>query len=88
MKIISLLEDRPMTAKEICQALEADTSREKEVYDALKKASRVLKRKGKSLMMSPPVCRKCGFVFDKANPTRCPRCKSERIDPARFSVMD
>ncbi|WP_203218940.1 transcriptional regulator [Geoglobus acetivorans] len=85
-RIIALIEERPLTAREICHALEIDISREKEVYEALKKASKVLKRKGKMLLMSPPVCKKCGFEFEKMNPGRCPKCRSEWIEPARFFV--
>ena len=85
-RIISLIESRPMTAREICQALGIDVSREKEVYESLKKASKILRRKGKTLLMSPPVCRKCGFEFEKMNPGRCPKCKSQWIEQAKFFV--
>ncbi len=84
--LISLIESKPMTAREICHALDIDVSREKEVYEALRKASKVLRRKGKVLLMTPPVCRKCGFEFDKMNPTRCPKCKSQWIEQAKFFV--
>ncbi len=84
--LISLIESKPMTAREICRALDIDASREREVYESLKKASKVLKKKGKTLVMSPPVCRKCGFEFEKLNPSRCPKCKSEWIEPAVFYV--
>ncbi len=84
--LISLIESKPMTAREICHALDIGVSREKEVYEALRKASKVLRRKGKVLLMTPPVCRKCGFEFDKMNPTRCPKCKSQWIEQAKFFV--
>lgn len=84
--IIELLEEKPMTAREIVLALNLDPRMEKEVYEALKRASRVLKRKGKKLLISPATCRKCGFEFENINPTKCPKCKSEWIEPARFLV--
>ncbi|MFN3384946.1 MAG: hypothetical protein ACK401_08665 [Archaeoglobaceae archaeon] len=42
--IISLLEEKPMSAREIVFALDLDPRMEKEVYEMLKKASRILKR--------------------------------------------
>ncbi len=84
--IISLIEEKPRTAKEIVFALDLDPKMEKEVYEMLKKASKVLKRRGKKLLVSPAVCKKCGFEFESINPSRCPRCKSEWIEPAKFFV--
>ncbi|MEM0203038.1 MAG: transcriptional regulator [Archaeoglobaceae archaeon] len=84
--IIDLLEEKPMTAREIISALDLDPRMEKEVYETLKRASRVLKRKGKKLLVSPAVCRKCGFEFESINPSKCPKCKSEWIEPAKFFV--
>ncbi len=38
----------------------------------------------------PATCKKCGYQFTDRErlkkPSRCPRCKSERIDPPRFYV--
>jgi len=38
-----------------------------------------------------PVCLDCGFVFKErarvTAPSRCPRCRSERIDPPRFEIV-
>ncbi len=85
--IISLLEaSKPMTAREICYVLNLEPEREKDVYEALKKAGKVLRRKGRKLMMQPPVCKSCGFELAKMKASRCPRCKSERIEPARFYI--
>jgi hypothetical protein len=85
--IISVLEGKSgLTAKEICYLLEIDPEREKEIYEVLKKAAKVVKRKGKRLMMIPPKCRNCGFEFDKPRATKCPKCKSERIEAARFFI--
>lgn len=42
------------------------------------------------LLMEPPVCKKCGYVFKDLNkpkkPSKCPRCKSEWISPPRFII--
>ncbi len=83
--IISLLEQQDgLTAREICKALNLEIQREDEVYSALLKASRILKRKGKKLVMQPPCCKKCGFEFEKVKASKCPRCKSQWIEEARF----
>lgn len=87
-EVISMLEKQPMSAKEICIALKLDPSREREVYEAINRASRVLKRKGKQVLMDPPKCKKCGFEFESISPSRCPKCKGERIEPARFFIQE
>ncbi len=85
--IINLLESQSgLTAKEICAILKLEPEREKDVYSALIKAAKVLRRKGRRLVMQPPRCKKCGFEFDKVKATRCPKCKSEWIEDARFFV--
>lgn len=85
-EIISLLEGRPMSVREICAALNLEPTNEREVIEALKRASRVLKRKGKQLLMMPARCRECGFEFESMSPSKCPNCKSEWIEPAKFYI--
>ena len=75
-----------MTAKEICYVLGLDPSREKDVYSAILKAAKVVKRKGLELVMIPPRCKKCGFTFDKPKVSRCPKCKGEIIEDARCLI--
>ncbi len=75
-----------LTVRQICNALGLDPSRENEVYSAIMKAAKVVKRKGLELVMIPPRCRKCGFTFDKPKASRCPKCKSEWIEPAVFAI--
>ncbi len=42
------------------------------------------------IVMDPPRCRKCGFVFKNTKhlgkPGKCPKCKSTWIEPARFKI--
>ncbi len=85
-KILALLEKYELSAKEICIKLDLEAEREKEIYEILKRVSRIVKRKGKRLMMIPPRCKNCGFELSKANAKRCPKCKSERIEDARFTI--
>ena len=46
---------------------------------------------GERFEVDPPVCTKCDFVFEDrgklTHPSRCPACKGERIDPARFRIV-
>ncbi len=84
-EIIELLEKEALTVKEICYRLDIK-DREKEVYSLLDRIAKVVRRKGKRLMMIPPRCKNCGFEFRRPKASRCPKCKSERIEPARFVI--
>jgi len=85
-EIIDLLEREALTAKDICHKLGLEPDREKEIYSILDRVAKIVRRKGKKLMMIPPRCRSCGFEFSKPKSTRCPKCKGERIEPARFTI--
>jgi len=45
-----------------------------------------------SVIMFPPKCRACGFIFrglkKPRRPGRCPKCKSERVTPPLFKTME
>jgi len=86
-RTIDLLLKNPgktFTAKELCEILEVES--ESEIYAVLKQVARILRKKGVSLAFSQPVCKKCGFVMKSMHAKRCPKCKSEWIEPARFTV--
>jgi predicted Zn-ribbon and HTH transcriptional regulator len=85
-EVIRLLEEEELTAREICYRLGLEPEREKEIYAILDKVAKVAKRKGKRLMMIPPRCKNCGFTLNKPKASRCPKCKGERIEPARFTI--
>lgn len=46
---------------------------------------------GATFVVLPARCVPCGFVFrdrDRfAKPSRCPKCRSERIEPPRFQMV-
>ncbi len=84
--VIELLEREALTAREICYKLGLEPEREKEIYALMDKIAKIVRRKGKRLMMIPPRCKNCGFEFSKYKATKCPRCKGERIEPARFTI--
>lgn len=58
------------------------------VAEHLEHLKRSAKAKGEVLVVDPPECTQCGFVFKGKlkRPSRCPRCKSERIHPPRFGL--
>jgi predicted Zn-ribbon and HTH transcriptional regulator len=56
----------------------------------LEHLERSLARGELELRVEPPRCQECGFGFKKrerlGRPSRCPRCRSERLDSPLFSV--
>jgi len=93
-RIIEILKSTraPLTAEEIIRALGVDIP-VRDVYEHLSHIAKTVRSRSQGrevLLMEPPVCRKCGYVFrdlDKPKkPTKCPRCKSEWISPPRFII--
>jgi transcriptional regulator len=64
---------------------------EKDVAEHLQHLARSLKPGEERLHVEPARCLGCGFVFtDRARlgkPSRCPRCKGQRLTPARYAVV-
>lgn len=63
--------------------------KEKEVYEHLEHLAKSSKRKDFILIIIPPRCKSCGYVFDSEKikrPTKCPICKSEKIDSPKFLI--
>lgn len=90
-KIFYLLKyaDEPLTAKQIMKIL--DIKKEKEVYDHIYHLSKSSKRKDYIVIVFPPVCENCGYIFNleyPKRPSKCPLCKSERIRPPSFLIRD
>lgn len=46
----------------------------------------------KKLVMFPAQCRNCGFIFKERTkiktPSKCPRCKHERIQASLFTIKN
>ena len=78
--------DNSLTAKEICVLLDLEPNRIKEVYSNIEKIAKIVKKKGLELFVMPPKCKNCGFEFSKIKASKCPKCKSERIEEARFVI--
>ncbi|BAB67249.1 MULTISPECIES: transcriptional regulator [Sulfurisphaera] len=90
-KIVLLLKysERPLTAKEIKKNL--GIQKEKEVYEHLYHIAKSSKHKDYQLIVYLPYCRDCGYIFNleiPKKPSKCPRCKSENIEPPKFLIRD
>jgi predicted Zn-ribbon and HTH transcriptional regulator len=63
---------------------------EKEVYDHLEHIRTAIHKSGGHFHITPAVCRKCGYVFQKRErlrkPGKCPVCQGEQIDSPLFSL--
>ena len=83
----ALIGSEPKSAKELSREVSIS---EKDVAVALEKLARSLQRGPLELRVEPARCLACGFEFrDRsraARPSRCAECRSERIQPARFSI--
>jgi len=91
-RIIELLRSsrEPMDVYQIARELGLEPSEAGSVYEDLEHVARSLRSSGMSLLMEPPTCRSCGYVFKDLKrlrkPSKCPRCKGERISPPRFII--
>jgi len=79
-RIVDLLGERDATPSEVADALDVHVD---SVYAHLGHVSRSVEGGDGRLLVAPPECADCGFSdFDDplARPSRCPSCKSERIE--------
>lgn len=88
-KIFLLLSSspKPLSVREIMRKL--NISREKDLYEHLNHLAISLKKKNYVLIVFPPRCLNCGYVFNLEKikkPSRCPRCKSQKIMPPMFLI--
>jgi len=86
-KIISLLSDEEMSARDLSQSLGI---KEKEVYEHLAHIALSVAARGKKLIVRPPRCLLCGYVFENRKrltpPGRCPCCKRTHLLKPLFRV--
>jgi predicted Zn-ribbon and HTH transcriptional regulator len=96
-KIMKLLIEtkNPLSVDDIIAYLGLTPRDKRLVYDALEHIAKTIRRRSKGkleLVMIPPRCLKCGYVFKDLKkprkPSRCPRCKSERISPPLFKIVE
>ncbi|BBL46746.1 transcriptional regulator [Metallosphaera sedula] len=77
----------PLTARDIMQA--TGIRREQEVYAHIYHIALSSKRKDYVVILYPPRCESCGAEISLEKPKRpskCPRCKSERISQPKFLI--
>ncbi len=86
-EIVSLLEGNTLSSREISANIGIS---EKDVYEHLEHIQRTINKKEHNLIVTPAVCKKCGFVFKKRErlkkPSKCPVCRNEIIGEPLFSV--
>jgi predicted Zn-ribbon and HTH transcriptional regulator len=86
-KIISLLIDEEMSAREISAQVGIA---EKEVNEHLLHIARSVVSQNKRVMITPADCQTCGYVFKDrkrfTRPGRCPRCKESHVRSPRFRI--
>ena len=83
----ALLEEA-LTLRELSQRVGVS---EKQLGEHLEHLAKSLKSRGLRLLREPAHCLACGFLFrDRQRmtaPSRCPQCKSERVEPATFRLV-
>ncbi|MEM0087359.1 MAG: hypothetical protein QXT33_04965 [Thermofilum sp.] len=86
---------REISLYELLQALSLKRDYLSKLLEDVGHVAKTLKRQSTGryqLLMRAPFCRSCGYVFkdlEKARiPSRCPRCKSERISPPAFMLVE
>jgi predicted Zn-ribbon and HTH transcriptional regulator len=86
-KIISLLSEAEMSAREISGEVEIP---EKEVTEHLAHIARSVASQNKKVVTAPAKCLGCGYVFEDrkrfTRPGRCPQCKKSHIQSPRFRI--
>ena len=86
-RIAELLRQEELTAHELSQRAGVA---EREVAEHLRHLEHTLSHGVDRLLRAAPQCIECGFTFEArkkhSRPSRCPRCKSERLSPPRFRI--
>ncbi len=95
-RVLKVLENssEPLTVNDIMMELGLKPSFRKLVYESLSHLAKSVRRKSKgrkALVMRAPYCLNCGYVFRDLKrirkPSKCPKCKSERITPPAFMLV-
>jgi len=94
-RVKELLRDSkvPLSAEDMIAILNEDASVSviHEDLQHVAKSVRAASKGSECLAMFPPACKACGFTFRKLKkpkkPSRCPKCKSERVTPPQFKII-
>jgi predicted Zn-ribbon and HTH transcriptional regulator len=86
-QLMTALEAGPCGVRQLSQELHQS---EKEIYQHLVHVERSLRTENRRLVVEPPVCLQCGFIFSGRTrpgpPGRCPRCRETRIRRPRYWI--
>lgn len=86
-RIITLLSDREMDARELSQELGI---KEREVYGHLVHVERSVAAARATFILTPSQCLLCGYVFEDrrrlTRPSRCPKCKRSKLQSPSFRI--
>ena len=87
-KLHAALLEGPVTLRDLSQIVGL---KEREIIDHLEHVRRSARRSGERFVIEPAACVACGMSFEDrrrfTKPSRCPRCKSERIRAPRFHLV-
>ncbi len=87
-EIIGLLEQGPMTVRDISQAV---SIMEKDVIHHLASIEKTVRRHNKRIETKPHYCMDCGFEFKNRKtfkkPGKCPECRDGRIASAVYRIV-
>jgi predicted Zn-ribbon and HTH transcriptional regulator len=83
-----VLREGPLTARELSARVGIG---EKDVSGHLEHLARSLRHSSERLRVEPAQCLACGFTFAErtrlTKPSKCPVCRSQRMDPPRFVIL-
>ncbi|HXX52945.1 MAG TPA: hypothetical protein VEI28_00095 [Thermodesulfovibrionales bacterium] len=86
-KIMDVLDGNSFSARDISAEVGISV---REVFEHLGHIQKTRSRGDDHLVMTPAVCKKCGFVFKKRErlkkPGKCPVCRAESIQEPLFSL--
>lgn len=87
-QIMEMLSREPISLQHLANHFRVEM---REISDDVKHIRLSIKGRA-DLVMQPAQCRQCGYVFRGRSrvkrPSRCPRCKHERIMPSLFSIRE
>ena len=85
-RIADALREGPETASSLSKRVGVPSSA---VYGHLRHVAQSVEGEGESFLVAPPECAACGFSgFDDPvnRPSRCPECRSERVEEPAFTI--
>ena len=86
-QILDLLQLGPIGARELSQALHQS---EQEIYAHLAHIGQTAQTRGHRLLIDPPCCLACGYLFKDRKrvtpPGHCPECRGTRFSRPRYHL--